>query len=109
MRDVTECRIDDDQSLSQHTPRYVYIMLDGSRWMLSDVFFFQAEDGIRDVAVTGVQTCALPISKWFTRYSAIARKRLAPRRRGFRLMAFRRLAIASSFLPCSSRTRPRLK
>src|SRR5205809_7328019 len=25
------------------------------------VFFFQAEDGIRDVAVTGVQTCALPI------------------------------------------------
>src|SRR2546429_6528333 len=29
--------------------------------MLS-LFFFQAEDGIRDVAVTGVQTCALPIS-----------------------------------------------
>src|SRR2546429_8837002 len=32
---------------------------------LSDIycfFFFQAEDGIRDVAVTGVQTCALPIS-----------------------------------------------
>src|SRR2546429_10023106 len=27
-----------------------------------DFFFFQAEDGIRDVAVTGVQTCALPIS-----------------------------------------------
>src|SRR2546422_11306958 len=27
------------------------------------IFFFQAEDGIRDVAVTGVQTCALPI--WF--------------------------------------------
>src|SRR2546429_4651323 len=26
------------------------------------LFFFQAEDGIRDVAVTGVQTCALPIS-----------------------------------------------
>src|SRR2546422_6183292 len=26
-------------------------------------FFFQAEDGIRDVAVTGVQTCALPISR----------------------------------------------
>src|SRR2546422_5454012 len=25
------------------------------------IFFFQAEDGIRDVAVTGVQTCALPI------------------------------------------------
>src|SRR2546429_4381990 len=28
---------------------------------VSSFFFFQAEDGIRDVAVTGVQTCALPI------------------------------------------------
>ena len=26
-------------------------------------FFFQAEDGIRDSSVTGVQTCALPISE----------------------------------------------
>src|SRR3712207_1418687 len=25
------------------------------------LFFFQAEDGIRDIGVTGVQTCALPI------------------------------------------------
>src|ERR1022692_5115259 len=29
--------------------------------MKSLVFFFQAEDGIRDYKVTGVQTCALPI------------------------------------------------
>src|SRR6266481_4351338 len=29
-------------------------------------FFFQAEDGIRDGTVTGVQTCALPI--WFCRH-----------------------------------------
>ena len=29
-------------------------------------FFFQAEDGIRDYKVTGVQTCALPISSTFT-------------------------------------------
>src|SRR6476620_7460674 len=28
-------------------------------------FFFQAEDGIRDIGVTGVQTCALPISVAF--------------------------------------------
>src|SRR5256886_10950696 len=28
-------------------------------------FFFQAEDGIRDLTVTGVQTCALPISSFF--------------------------------------------
>src|SRR5437867_6461490 len=30
------------------------------------VFFFQAEDGIRDRTVTGVQTCALPISQTST-------------------------------------------
>src|SRR2546430_13271539 len=30
--------------------------------MLTVFFFFQAEDGIRDLTVTGVQTCALPIS-----------------------------------------------
>src|SRR5690625_5682888 len=29
------------------------------------IFFFQAEDGIRDGHVTGVQTCALPILKMF--------------------------------------------
>src|SRR2546426_8260976 len=34
------------------------------RWQVSArpfLFFFQAEDGIRDYKVTGVQTCALPI------------------------------------------------
>src|SRR5260221_8975708 len=29
-------------------------------------FFFQAEDGIRDHCVTGVQTCALPICRYWT-------------------------------------------
>src|SRR3712207_6879472 len=29
-----------------------------------DFFFFQAEDGIRDIGVTGVQTCALPDLPW---------------------------------------------
>src|SRR5438128_4731102 len=33
-----------------------------SRYVSSSLFFFQAEDGIRDATVTGVQTCALPIS-----------------------------------------------
>src|SRR2546429_2110437 len=37
-------------------------MLSGSERSAGLFFFFQAEDGIRDVAVTGVQTCALPIS-----------------------------------------------
>src|SRR5438445_2777110 len=38
----------------------------GVRFLYSGVFFFfffQAEDGIRDIGVTGVQTCALPISE----------------------------------------------
>src|SRR5699024_11693208 len=30
------------------------------------LFFFQAEDGIRDRNVTGVQTCALPISRMYS-------------------------------------------
>src|SRR5256885_8858241 len=33
-----------------------------TRKYISEFFFFQAEDGIRDYKVTGVQTCALPIS-----------------------------------------------
>src|SRR5207253_5590755 len=39
------------------------------------IFFFQAEDGIRDGHVTGVQTCALPILKplrYVLRYFVIA-------------------------------------
>src|SRR3712207_7677914 len=36
------------------------------------VFFFQAEDGIRDIGVTGVQTCALPI--WAAVRALIARR-----------------------------------
>src|SRR5438046_4680254 len=34
----------------------------GELWFVLFFFFFQAEDGIRDWSVTGVQTCALPIS-----------------------------------------------
>src|SRR3712207_6430408 len=40
------------------------------------VFFFQAEDGIRDIGVTGVQTCALPILNW----SALGHKDGQPRK-----------------------------
>src|SRR2546429_1367056 len=48
----------------------VWLLWLGGSWIGGDAvvlvdlflfFFFQAEDGIRDVAVTGVQTCALPI------------------------------------------------
>src|SRR5690606_39793689 len=38
-------------------------------------FFFQAEDGIRDFHVTGVQTCALPIFKEALRYRCTFIKR----------------------------------
>src|SRR5205823_10619701 len=34
----------------------------GVSYLHQCIFFFQAEDGIRDKLVTGVQTCALPIS-----------------------------------------------
>ena len=40
----------------------------GGGWGRSEsgvFFFFQAEDGIRDIGVTGVQTCALPILRHF--------------------------------------------
>src|SRR2546430_12903822 len=39
-------------------------------------FFFQAEDGIRDLTVTGVQTCALPISPCAYLWDAARRKGL---------------------------------
>src|SRR2546429_6039522 len=41
------------------------------------IFFFQAEDGIRDVAVTGVQTCALPICARRTQWALRARRAAA--------------------------------
>src|SRR2546430_8696241 len=44
----------------------VYVVMCFSRLRLRVCiffFFFQAEDGIRDLTVTGVQTCALPISQ----------------------------------------------
>src|SRR5260370_24067008 len=46
----------------QKTPYEVQVWVEFRRV----VFFFQAEDGIRDSSVTGVQTCALPISSVIT-------------------------------------------
>ena len=39
-------------------------------------FFFQAEDGIRDIGVTGVQTCALPISSLSHRHYPLFQTRI---------------------------------
>src|SRR2546430_10178504 len=47
---------------------------------MSLIFFFQAEDGIRDLTVTGVQTCALPI---FTGCSSHAKLAVRPPPSGF--------------------------
>src|SRR5437764_7013998 len=56
-------------------------------------FFFQAEDGIRDTSVTGVQTCALPIS---TTKSASAPDRRALTRRPARSSVERCASSAST-------------
>src|SRR2546422_739807 len=47
-------------------------------------FFFQAEDGIRDVAVTGVQTCALPICALLLGHLRLWEHGRVPGRRGAR-------------------------
>src|SRR5437763_17020344 len=52
-------------------------------WALS-FFFFQAEDGIRATSVTGVQTCALPISPVSTARCAGASGGSRPARQGLR-------------------------
>src|SRR5690606_40796944 len=57
---------------------------------VSASFFFQAEDGIRDFHVTGVQTCALPISSTST---------ITPSRRPRRS---RPVTLASARSPCST-------
>src|SRR2546430_9992877 len=47
-------------------------------------FFFQAEDGIRDLTVTGVQTCALPICLGGARPGRVEARSRARRLRGDR-------------------------
>src|SRR5437868_8416216 len=51
-------------------------------WLCCSIFlfFFQAEDGIRDRNVTGVQTCALPISMGFGLPAAIGAALAEPER-----------------------------
>src|SRR5258708_18507962 len=49
--------------------------------ILTCFFFFQAEDGIRDDLVTGVQTCALPISRALTfEWSSVSARAQAQQR-----------------------------
>src|SRR5437762_9342883 len=48
-----------------------YIHLTAENVAVYFFFFFQAEDGIRDTSVTGVQTCALPISCWISPWCSL--------------------------------------
>src|SRR5260221_13003056 len=66
MFDLIVLRVPTDMLVYIIASRYVKFMI--------VFFFFQAEDGIRDHCVTGVQTCALPISPR-TSPSAVARRR----------------------------------
>src|SRR5438876_3781295 len=50
------------------------MITDLTRKFLLETFFFQAEDGIRDGRVTGVQTCALPICRMLDRELALGRQ-----------------------------------
>src|SRR5699024_3023247 len=50
---------------------FIYIIC-----LFCHIFFFQAEDGIRDRNVTGVQTCALPIYPFFLKYYKLLYKKL---------------------------------
>src|SRR2546429_5670674 len=54
-------------------------------------FFFQAEDGIRDVAVTGVQTCALPICEGAPAATGISWRPTSARKRS---RSFARVSVS---------------
>src|SRR5216684_5604852 len=62
--------------------------------MLLCFFFFQAEDGIRDVAVTGVQTCALPIST----LARISMTHLNDLNMVYRIMQITKIVIGSTIM-----------
>src|SRR6266511_4170098 len=65
-------------------------------------FFFQAEDGIRDFHVTGVQTCALPI---YGEHGQAARRVSGAHRRLFAAERMMRRLLESCFT-CPRRSRP---
>src|SRR2546430_12617748 len=70
-------------------------------------FFFQAEDGIRDLTVTGVQTCALPIS--VRTLATLARNHFESDKRSSspKLMTPDREFLRTGCTKCSSHFSPR--
>ena len=72
----------------------------GGWWVIVVFFFFQAEDGIRDDLVTGVQTCALPIYFSLQQRTAFYTAHFSLRQRpGFLYCQFL-VAAAPHFLNC---------
>src|SRR5437667_7210828 len=57
-------KIKGDKMRIEISPEITTIFDGGTGELTNLIFFFQAEDGIRDRDVTGVQTCALPISDY---------------------------------------------
>src|SRR5690625_7611118 len=78
-------------------------------------FFFQAEDGIRDGHVTGVQTCALPICPWSICGGSGRRRcrttlwswRASSRRARAYLQVVRRSCLCTPMGPCQTRSEER--
>src|SRR5207249_5368486 len=68
------------------------------RRVLHLIFFFQAEDGIRDRNVTGVQTCALPICEGLAGADPIALGHAVEEAEAEREAAEQRLALAEQAL-----------
>src|SRR2546430_5526657 len=60
------CSIFEEESTASSKAERAITKIPAATSRCSLSFFFQAEDGIRDLTVTGVQTCALPISMLFT-------------------------------------------
>src|SRR5687767_15339836 len=78
-----------------------FLFVDMLKYYVLYFFFFQAEDGIRDKLVTGVQTCALPISRaggrrWYRRHAANTRSESQDGRTG--TSRSRRLRARRAFL-----------
>src|SRR3712207_9592334 len=67
------------------------------------MFFFQAEDGMRDIGVTGVQTCALPISLVTALWAAVQER--SPREPLARRLG-RLVALDHTFLRLSALLSP---
>src|SRR5207245_3740024 len=69
-------------------------------------FFFQAEDGIRDATVTGVQTCALPILAPWSRNGRRTKPSVAPTSRMIAISRLRRSEERRVGKECRSRWSP---